>query len=211
MTVEATAAAVALHRVLPAEETARGNFYALLGRLFHSPPDAVLLGRLAAAEALSREGDPRLASTWQRLIDASSAMDADAAAEEYEQLFVGVGKAKVSTYAGYYAGAPSIAHPRVRLQAELATLGLAPKAGVAEPEDHFAALFDVMRVLVAGGAGRDPAPVAQQKRFFEAFVQPAAGQFLAAVGAAPEANYYRAVAAFASAFLALEAESFQLD
>ena len=211
MTVEAAAAAVTLHRALPAEEAARGDFYALLGRLFHSPPDAALLGRLGAADALSQEGDPQLAGTWQRLIDASSIMDADAAAEEYEKLFVGVGKARVSLYAGYYAGAPSIAHPRVRLQAELAAMGLAAKSGLAEPEDHFAGLFDVMRVLVAGGAGRDPAPVAEQKRFFEAFVQPAAGKFLAAVGAAPEANYYRAVAAFTAAFLALEAESFQLD
>jgi TorA maturation chaperone TorD len=211
MTVEAAAAAVTLHRALPAEDAARGNFYALLGRLFHSAPDAVLLGRLAAAESLSLEGDAQLAGTWQRLIDASSVMDADAAAEEYENLFVGVGKARVSIYAGYYAGAPSIAHPRVRLQAEFAALGLAPKGGVAEPEDHFAGLFDVMRVLVAGGAGRDPAPVAEQKRFFEAYLVPAAGKFFAAVGAAQEANYYRAVAAFAAAFLALEAESFQLD
>ena len=209
--MEAAAAPVNLHRALPPEEAARGNFYALLARLFANAPDASLLGRLAAAEALPDAGNPDLARTWRRLVDASSAMDADAAADEYEKLFVGVGKARVSMYSGYYTGAPAIAHPRVRIQADLAALGLARKGGVAEPEDHFAGLFEVMRVLVAGGAGREPAAVAEQKRFFEAYLLPAIPKFVAAVGAAPEANYYRAVAEFARAFLALEAESFQLD
>ena len=205
------AAPVTLHRALPPEEAARGDFYALLARLFHAAPDALLLGRLAAADSLPAEGSAVLARAWQDLVHASSAMDADAAAEEYEKLFVGVGKAAVSIYAGYYAGAPAIAHPRVRLQAELAALGLARKEGVGEPEDHFAGLLDVMRVLVAGGAGRGPAPVAEQRRFFQANLAPAVHKFVSKVGAAPEANYYRAVAAFAAAFLALEAESFQLD
>ena len=35
----AEAARVAMHRPLPPEEAARADFYALLGRLFHSPPD----------------------------------------------------------------------------------------------------------------------------------------------------------------------------
>lgn len=211
MAAQAAAAPVTIHRALAPEEAARANFYALLARLFHGAPDAALLARLAAAEALPQDGDPALAQTWRRLIDASAAMDADAAAEEYEKLFVGIGKAAVSIYSGYYAGAPAIAHPRVRLQAELAALGLARKGGIAEPEDHFAGLFDVMRVLVAGGAGREPAALPEQRRFFDAFLAPATQRFLAAVGAAPEANYYRAVAAFAGAFLALEAESMQLD
>jgi TorA maturation chaperone TorD len=208
---QAAAAPVTLRRALPPEEAARGDFYALLGRLFHSAPDGLLLGRLAGASSLPAEGHPALAKAWQDLVDASSVMDPDAAAEEYERLFVGMGKAAVSIYAGFYTGAPSIAHPRVRLQGELAALGLAHRGEVSEPEDHFAALFDVMRVLVAGGAGREPAALAEQKRFFQGYVEPAAAGFLRAVGAAPEANYYRAVALFGTAFLKLEAESFQLD
>jgi TorA maturation chaperone TorD len=210
MTLEA-AAPVTLHRPLPPEEAARGDFYALLARLLHAAPDALLLGRLGAAEALPAEGHADLARAWQVLVDASSVMDAEAAAEEYEALFIGVGKAKVSIYGGYYAGSPAIAHPRVRLQAALADLGLERKAAVGEPEDHLAGLCDVMRVLVAGGAGRAPATIAEQRRFFNEFIEPAAPGFFAAVGAAPEANYYRAVAAFGTAFLALESESFQLD
>jgi TorA maturation chaperone TorD len=82
---------------------------------------------------------------------------------------------------------------------------------VTEPEDHFAGLFEVMRVLVAGGAGRSPASLAEQRRFYAAHVEPGVARFLAAVGSAAEANYYRHVAALGTAFTALESESFQLD
>jgi TorA maturation chaperone TorD len=210
MTLEA-AAPVTLHRALPPEEAARGDFYALLARLFHAAPDALLLARLGGAEALPQEGSPALARAWQDLVDASSVMDAEAAADEYEALFNGVGKAKVSIYAGFYAGSPSISHPRVRLHAALAALSLERKPEVGEPEDHLAGLFDVMRVLVAGGAGRAPSTIAEQRRFFGEFIEPAAPGFFAAVGAVAEANYYRAVARFGAAFIALESESFQLD
>ena len=204
-------APVALQRALPVEEAARGHFYALLARLLHGAPDAALLARLAAAEPLPAEGDAALAAAWRGLVDASSVMDADAATEEYEMLFDGMGKSVVSIYAGYYGVAPAVEHARVRILAELARLGLGRPQAVTEPEDHYAGLLEVMRVLVAGGAGRSAAPIADQRRFFETFLEPGAGRFFAAVGAAPGANYYRHVAALGSAFTALESESFQLD
>jgi len=207
--MEALAAAVALHRALPAEEAARGDFYALLARLFLAPPDAALLRSLAAAPLI--EGRGVLGEAWKALVEASSAMDADAASEEYEALFAGVGRARVSIYAGHYSGAAAIDHPRVRIRADLAALGLGQRDSVTEPEDHFAGLFEAMRVLAAGGAGRSPAALAEQRRFFEAHVEPGGPRFCAAVCGAAEANYYRRVAAFGAAFLALESESFQLD
>lgn len=192
-----------------AEEAARADFYALLARLFHHAPDGKLLRTLALAEPIEG-GDEALAKAWLQLAAASSVMDADAAAEEYEALFVGMGKASVSVYSAYYMGATPVDHPRVRLIEDLATFGLARSAQAAEPEDHFAGLFDAMRVLVAGGAGRTPASLAEQKRFYETHVKPGVGRFLAAVREAPEANYYRKVAAVGEAFVGIENESFNL-
>jgi TorA maturation chaperone TorD len=191
----AAAVPVAIHCPLPPEDAARGDFYALLGRLLHAAPDQALLRQIAAAPAIPADGDAALARAWQGLRDASSVMDADAAAEEYETLFEGMGKSELSIYAGYFGCAPEIDHPRVRIQADLAALGLARPATVTEPEDHFAALFDVMRVLVAGGAGRAPAALAEQRRFFDAYLRHGVGKFFAAVGGSPKANYYRHVAA----------------
>ncbi len=205
------AAPVAIHRALPPEEAARGDFYALLARLFHDAPDAALLATIAAADPIPAEGDAALAKAWQDLVHASSAVDVDAAHEEYEGLFIGMGKSPVSLYAGFYSGAPSIDHPRVRIQKDLAALGLARPDSVTEPEDHYAGLFDVMRVLVAGGAGRSPAALAEQRRFYDAHLLPGATRFFAAVGRAPGANYYRHVAAVGAAFTTLETESFTLD
>ncbi len=68
-----------------------------------------------------------------------------------------------------------------------------------------------MRVLVAGGAGRGPATLQEQRRFFEAHIAPAVGGFIRALEGAGKANYYRRVAALAAAFLAIETESFELD
>ena len=209
--MEAVAAPVTIQRPLAAEDAARADFYALLARLFHSAPDDRLLAQLASAPAIPADGDPELSRAWRNLVDASSVMDADAAAEEYEALFVAVGKAPVSIYAGFHAGAMAVDHPRVRLQAELARLGLARREGTTEPEDHFAGLFEMMRVLVAGGAGRGPAPLAEQKRVFDEHLRPGARKFFDAVQRAEQANYYRRVAAFGAAFLALETESLDLD
>ena len=204
----AAAAPVAMHRALAAEEAARADFYALVARLLGDAPDAALLGTLAGADALPGESD--LAAAWQGLVDASSAMDEDAARDEYDVLFCGPGKAKVSIYAGHYIGATAVDHPRVRIQRDLEALGLAHRS-TTQPEDHVGALFDAMRVLVAGGAGRGPAKLEEQRRFFEAYVGPGGGKFFAALAAAKEANYYRRVAALGSAFLAIESASFQLD
>lgn len=202
---------VQVHRPLPPEDAARGDFYALLARLFFDGPDAALLAALARAEPLPAGGDAALARAWSELSQASSAMDVEAGRAEYDALFVAVGKAPVSVYAGHYVGAMAIDHPRVRLQADLAELGLARRVHATEPEDHFAGLFEVMRVLAAGGAGREPAGIDVQKRFFESYLGAGVRKFFQAVIEAGEANYYRKVAAFGLAFAAIEAESFELD
>ena len=202
------AAPVRIQRTLPPEEAARADFYALLARLFFAGPDAPLLATLANADPLPADSDPALAKAWHELALASSVMDEDAAAFEYEGLFAGIGKAPVSIYAGFYIGALAIDHPRVRLQADLAAFGLARRASATEPEDHFAGLFDVMRVLVAGGAGRAPAPVADQKRFFAEYLEKGAADFFNAVKASDKANYYRKVAELGLAFTAIEKAAF---
>ena len=204
----AAVAPVAMHRALSAEEAARGDLYALIARLLGSAPDGALLRTIAQAPPLA--GHSELAHAWKALVDASSVMDGDAASDEYQELFTGMGKAAVSIYAGYYTGASAVEHPRVRIQRDLAALGLAHRS-TTQPEDHVGALFDAMRVLVAGGAGRGPAKIEEQRRFFEEHVQPGAAKFFAALATAKQANYYRRVAALGAAFLDIEVESFQLD
>jgi TorA maturation chaperone TorD len=205
----AFAAPVTLHRALAPEESARADFYALLANLLNATPGAGLLAALAGAELL--EGDPELSRAWQGLVHAASAMDVDAATDEYDALFAGVGKSAVSIYAGHYTGAPAVDHPRIRIQAALAELGLGRDERATEPEDHIAGLLEAMRVLVAGGAGRAPATIADQRRFFREHVEQGAAAFFKALAKAPQSNFYRHVAAVGAAFVSLESLSFQLD
>jgi len=200
---------MAMQRALAPEESARADFYALLANLLNAGPDGLLLTALAGAEPL--EGDPDLARAWQGLVHAASAMDGDAAREEYDTLFSGMGKAAVSIFAGHYTGAPAVDHPRVRIQAALAELKLAQADDRTEPEDHLAGLLEAMRVLVAGGAGRAPATLAEQRSFFQDHVERGAAGFFRALATAPQSNFYRHVAAVGSAFMAIESQSFQLD
>ncbi len=207
----AAAVPVRIERPLAAEEAARGDFYALLARLISRAPGADLLAALSAAEPLADCADPALASAWRDLTAAASAMDATAAEEEFDALFAGVGKAAVSVYAGFYAGAAAMDHPRVRVQHDLAALGLAHRSAT-EPEDHFAALLEAMRVLAAGGGRpRRPRRSRSSAGFFEAHVEPGGAKFFAALAAAPKANFYRRIAALGQAFLALESQSFRMD
>ena len=209
--MNAHVAALVPHRALAPEEAARANLYALLARLLHAAPDNALLCRIAQSASLEPGGDPVLSRAWDGLAAASSAMDADAASDEHDALFASPGNAVVSRYAGYYTGATAVEHPRVRIRADLAALGLAPRADATEPEDHIGGLFEAMRVLVAGGAGRGPATLAEQRRFFEAHLVPGAERFFAALATADASNYYRKVAALGAAFIALESQSFSMD
>lgn len=206
----AAASPVRVERHVPVEEAARGDYYALLGRFFSRAPDGELLANLAAADPLPEGARSDLARAWRDLTLAASAMDAPAAQAEYDALFGGLGKAAVSIYAGAHAGATAVEHPRVRIQRDLAAAGLAHHAST-EPEDHFATLFDAMRVLAAGGANRAPAPIAQQRAFFESHVMPAAPRFFQVLAKEPRSNFYRCVAALGQAFVRLESESFSLD
>lgn len=209
MSVEA-AARVQIHRPLAPEEQARADFYALFARLLHAAPDAKLLGTISIAGEIPPEGDPALARAWGEFVAAASVMDPEALVEEYQALFEGMGSSEVSIYSAFYVGATSVDHPRVKIRADLADLGLAKGERVTEPDDHWAGLFDVMRVLIAGGAGRSPATVAEQRAFYQAQLEPGVAKFFKAVKAAESANFYRKVADLGLAFEALETESFRL-
>jgi TorA maturation chaperone TorD len=206
--------AVAVRSSIAAEDQARASFYALLGRMYGSAPDAALLRSIAAADelpvAVADAAGRQLGETWRTLMTASAAMDADAASQEYLDLFVGVGKSEVGVHAsGYLARAGSSV--LAELRAELARLGLGRQAGVSMYEDHLAAIFEVMRALIGGGPEIEPFPLAEQRKFFVAYVASWVPACCAAIINSPIANYYRRVAEFTQSFMAIERDSFAIE
>jgi TorA maturation chaperone TorD len=211
-------APVAPGRELMPEDVARADFYALLGRLFVDTPDARLLATIADAPPLtpaaSAEGGPDVATAlsraWEDLRAASAAVDLESVREEFQALFVGVGRSEVSLYASHYVG-PQSGRPLAEIRATLAELGLARRAASSEYEDHLAVLFETMRMLVAGDGERLPAELSQQRAFFNLHLTTWAFDCCTAIEESPVASYYRRVAQFCSCFMALERDSLAME
>ena len=182
------------------EEQARANLYALLARLFYGPPDPVLLNAMGG-ETLEGE----LAQPWEELKRAAAAANPHAVREEYETAFVGTGKAPVTLYASAYSIRFSNEVPLAELRGELSRLGLARRAEAREPEDHIAALCDVMRHLVAKQQDLE-----EQQRFFHRWIAPAAEPLCNAIDRSAATDFYKHVARFANAFLSLERRAFEM-
>jgi TorA maturation chaperone TorD len=179
----------------------------LLANLFYRAPDARLLQAIVVAEP--PEGV--LASTWQRLAEASNIVPEDAVREEYDAVFVGVGKPPVMLYGSFYMAGFMMEKPLAALRQDLATLGFARADTVREPEDHLAAICDVMRGMILGDVASKPQPVETQKMFFLTHVKPWVFECMNAISAYHQANYYRWVAAFAEQFFKVELESLEMN
>ena len=195
------------------EDQARADFYALLARLYAAEPDAALLRSIASADELqvdagNVEGEA-LAEAWRRLIAASAVMDADAAATEYLDLFIGVGASDVSPHASAYEKTPG-RQPLVEIRAALADLGLSRQPGNSLYEDHLAAVFATMRVLITGAGAPGEFTFEQQRDFFAAHIDPWVVLCCDAISGRAIANYYKRVAQLTKAFMAIERDSFAI-
>jgi len=212
-------AAITLHHRLEPEDQARADFYALLARLYAAGPDAGLLAAMASAPPLdpavvvSDDGGAgsQLAAAWERLRAASAAMDPESAQQEYVDVFVGVGKSEVNLHGSHWLTGFMMEKPLAELRADLAAMGLARRPEVTMLEDHFSALCETMRILIGGQGERRPAPVPEQRRFFEARIAPWANDCCAAIENCPLANYYRRVAEFTRFFLAIERDALAME
>jgi TorA maturation chaperone TorD len=194
---------------LSAEDQARADLYALGARLLLAPPDAALLDALAAADPILGSHEERpLEDAWEKLVLASGVVSSDVVSDEFNALFISTGTPLLNPYGSRYLSGFLNDAPLAALRDDLARLRLARAPGVGEFEDHLGALCETMRVLVAGGAGLPRQPLAQQKTFFETHIKPWYQACLADIADAEAANFYRLVAGFAGAFLAIEEQAF---
>jgi len=195
------------HAPLAQEDEARAGYYALLGRLFYAGPDAGLLQTIAGSAGIATAGG-RLDGPWNALAAAARETEAEAARLEYDELFVGTGKAEVTPYASFYLAATGREKILVRLKQDLASLGLGKVDAAREPEDHFAGLFEVMRHLISEGS--DDAALQKQRGFFSAYLERSFPGFCLAVSASERAKFYKDVSHFASSFLVVETEALKV-
>ncbi len=191
------------------EETARAELYGLLALVYYAPPAPDLIAQLRVAVTQAPAAGGFLEEPWGVLVGVARELDDATIAAEYTTLFGGVGKPEVYLFGSFYLSGFLNEKPLAALRADIAELGLARDDAMSETEDHFAYLCEVMRYLIAG----DDVAVAnltRQRAFFATHVQPWAQRMCDALQAHPKARFYAAVAALTSAFLAVEAQGFDM-
>jgi TorA maturation chaperone TorD len=192
---------------LPDEDRARGNVYALLGNLLAGPPDADTLQMLGAI-APEPGDDSLLAASWQMLAVAASRTSHESLREEYDTLFIGVGRGELVPYGSWYLTGFLMEQPLAQLRADLRKLGIERQAGVHEPEDHAAALCDTMALLITAD---EPASLDQQLDFFARHLEPWIPRFFRDLQQAESARFYRAVGQLGELFIGVEAQAFRVS
>lgn len=191
------------------EELARAELYGLLSRLWLAPPDAELLQSFKTAVTEAPEAGGHLEAPWMVLVAALRGTTVEAAAEEHNALFHGVGRPEVFAFGSYHLSGFLNEKPLAALREDLKALGLTRDSSSLETEDHVAYVFEVMRFLIAG----DDAAVCnleQQRRFFRAHLQPWVAQLCINVAAHPRAVAYRALADMTAAFMLVETQAFDM-
>jgi TorA maturation chaperone TorD len=186
-----------------AEELSRAEIYRLLAALLAAPPDAAMLSALAR---MSGDGS-ELGGAVRDLAHAAAVATAEGAAREYHELFIGLGRGELLPYASFYLTGFLHERPLARLRGALAALGIARAADEKEPEDHIAALCEVMAGLISGAFG-PPAPLARQREFADAFLAPWASRFFRDLEEAKPARLYAPLGRVGRLFLEIEAAAF---
>ncbi len=191
------------------EELARAELYGLLARLYVGPPDEELLTQFKVTPTQAPAQGGFLEAPWEALVAAMRATTPQAVADEYDALFMGLGKPEVFLYGSHHLAGFLNERPLAMLRADLAQLGLTRDETRGETEDHVSYLFEVMRYLIAGD-DVEVCNLERQRRFFRGHIQTWVERMCEAIERQPRAQAYRAVAEFTRAFVQVESQGFDL-
>jgi TorA maturation chaperone TorD len=182
----------------------RAAEYDLLSVLLGKAPDADTLLRVAALKGDTSD----LGMAHKELAAAAAAADDRAVSKEFFNLFIGLGRGDLLPYASYYLTGFLHERPLARVREDMDVLGIERTGSSREPEDHIAALLEVMAGLARSDFGAD---FTEQARFFERHLKPWASRMFADLEISQSANFYRAVGRVGRVFMELESEAFTLS
>lgn len=180
------------------EQVYRAGAYQLLAALLRDVPERNVLEHVTQLAALQ---DPRdeLALAMSMLGLAARDTAPHRIDDEFHALFIGLGRGELVPYGSWYLTGFLMEKPLALLRNDLAVLGYERTATTCEPEDHVAALSEVMAMLI-----RDDQSLQTQARFFETHLATWVDRFFADLSNAKQAVFYRAVGRFGRAFMELE-------
>ena len=184
------------------QQTIRADIYLLLSTLFRQQPTNELITFLSELE--TEQSESAMQQAWNQLKQAAIESQPEALADEYQELFIGIGRGEVVPFASWHLTGSLMEKPLASIRHDLALLGLEREEQVKEPEDHFSALCEVMSVLT----GEEEE---LQQVFFNKHLGTWFESLTKQVKNAENANFYRAVAELTQAFMTLEQVRFSAN
>lgn len=185
------------------EDFLRARFYSLLAQLLSQPPGASTLANLSHLEG----NDSPIGAALAKLAAVAARLSPSDAEDEFNRLFIGLTEGEVRPYGSYYQTGFLYDKPLADLRWDMEALGIARAEDVPEPEDHIAALCEIMHGLITGAYGA-PADLETQRTFFDAHIDGWASRFFKDLESAPAAELYRPVGAIGRIFIDIEREAF---
>lgn len=185
------------------EQQYRASAYSILAALLRGVPEQEVLEHVAAFSKVEIDEDELLLS-MSTLGLAAQSSELSAVNDEYHVLFIGLGRGELVPYGSWYLTGFMMEQPLSILRDDLNSLGFERDTEVVEPEDHVAALCEVMALLVTEGSETNAIDIERQSIFFEKHINPWMGQFYDDLAKADSAVFYRAVGRFGAAFINLE-------
>lgn len=183
----------------------RASSYALLAALLANPPTEELLTQLQGIETeASSEKD--IVNAWSMLKLAAQRHNAELVADEYHVLFIGLGRGELVPFASWYLTGFLMEKPLAHLRQRLLELGFEQQDHVHEPEDHAAALCEVMSQLILD-ADTD---FETERDFYENFMGNWMKRFFNDLQKTETSGFYRAVGQLGEAFLDIENRYFSM-
>ncbi|MCE9679699.1 molecular chaperone TorD family protein [Shewanella sp. AS1] len=191
-----------LVREVSENDQLRADIYQLLAALLRSQPSAELLQFLSNLEVAS-DDDSDMTKAWLALKLAAGQFTSEQLEEEYFNIFLGVGCGEILPYGSWFMTGSLMDKPLALLRQDLMQLGFERSDEVKEPEDHVAALCEVMGTLIL------EAPGYRQLAFYQRHIGSWIIRFCEHLGRAPSAAFYATVAELAKAFFVIEANEFE--
>lgn len=188
------------------EDRARAEAYRLLsGFLARSPtPDHLLF-------AATLPGDEtEFGAAIGNFAHIASLSAVDAVDQEFHTLFIGIGRGELLPYGSYYLTGFLNEKPLARLRSKMIEIGIERDPSVKEPEDHIAAVCDMMASMILG----DHAPAADintQREFFNDHVRNWALFFFRDLEGAKASVLYAALGRVGRIFIEIETTAFSMD
>ncbi|WP_261817436.1 TorD/DmsD family molecular chaperone [Vibrio gallicus] len=118
----------------------------MLANFYRGAPTPEVLNFLATLEI--EPENSAMNSAWKALSHAALATKSDALQDEYQQLFIGIGRGEVVPFGSWHQTGSLMEKPLALVRHDLQRLGFEREEQVKEPEDHISALCEVMAYLL---------------------------------------------------------------